>query len=42
VLSYRFIWKVAFIVAISSMPLYVLKVLQHKFAPAAYAKVAQY
>ncbi len=42
ILSYRFLWKTAFIVLVSSAPLYLLRLLQRRFAPAAYAKVSQY
>ncbi|BEJ16980.1 hypothetical protein CspHIS471_0603810 [Cutaneotrichosporon sp. HIS471] len=39
VLTSTFIAKVAFIVAVSSLPLYVIKALHHRLNPAAYAKV---
>jgi len=35
-----FVYKVAIIVAVSSFPLYMIKVIQKRFRPAAYAKVA--
>ncbi|ORX34913.1 protein transporter [Kockovaella imperatae] len=40
VLSTAFLYKVAVIVAVSSFPLYVIKVFRNKFKPAAYTKVA--
>ena len=40
VLSLAFVYKVAVIVAVSSFPLYVIKAIQKRFKPAAYAKVA--
>jgi len=39
VLSIRFAWKVAVIVAISSLPLYVIKVIQSRISPAVYSKL---
>ncbi|CAD6573573.1 MAG: Putative aminophospholipid-translocase [Tremellales sp. Tagirdzhanova-0007] len=41
VLSLTFMSKVAVIVAVSSCPLYVIKMLQKRFKPAAYAKLAE-
>jgi phospholipid-translocating ATPase len=40
VLTSRFAYKVAIIVAVSSFPLYIIKAFHHRFKPAAYAKVA--
>lgn len=42
VLSQRFILKVGIIVVISSFPLYAIKAIRSRFAPAAYVKVAQF
>lgn len=42
VTSVQFVSKVAIIVAVSSLPLYIIKALQRRFAPAAYHKVAEY
>lgn len=42
VLTTQFIFKVAIIVAVSSLPLYTIKALRRRFAPAAYRKVADY
>ncbi|CED82734.1 aminophospholipid-transporting p-type atpase [Phaffia rhodozyma] len=39
VLSVRFIWKVAMIVAVSSLPLYMVRITQRYFRPATYAKL---
>jgi phospholipid-translocating ATPase len=39
VLTRTFAYKVAIIVAVSSLPLYVIKALHHRLNPAAYAKV---
>lgn len=39
VLSTRFIWKVAVIVAVSALPLYVIKAIRSRIAPAAYSKL---
>lgn len=40
VLTTTFIYKVVFIVAVSSLPLYVIKALHHRLNPASYAKVS--
>ncbi|TIB78805.1 hypothetical protein E3Q23_00632 [Wallemia mellicola] len=40
VFSLRFVWKVAVIVAVSSLPLYVYKAVRSRFAPANYAKLS--
>lgn len=40
VLTTRFAYKVAIIVAVSSFPLYMIKAIHRRFKPAAYAKVA--
>ena len=40
VLSSRFLWKVALIVAISSFPLYVIKAAKRRLAPPSYSKLA--
>lgn len=40
VFSFRFVWKVAAIVAVSSLPLYVYKAFKSRFAPANYAKLS--
>jgi phospholipid-translocating ATPase len=40
VLTTRFVYKVAIIVAVSSFPLYMIKAFHRRFKPAAYAKVA--
>lgn len=40
VFSLRFLWKVAVIVAVSSLPLYVYKAVKSRFAPANYAKLS--
>lgn len=42
IISQRFIFKVGVIVAISSFPLYAIKVIRSRFAPAAYVKVSQF
>jgi phospholipid-translocating ATPase len=39
VLSIRFAWKVAVIVAISSLPLYVIKLIKSRIYPAVYSKL---
>ena len=39
VLSIRFAWKVAVIVAISSLPLYVIKLIKSRISPAVYSKL---
>lgn len=39
VVSTRFAWKVAVIVAISALPLYVIKAIRRRIAPAAYSKL---
>ncbi|KAH7882069.1 hypothetical protein F5I97DRAFT_1989102 [Phlebopus sp. FC_14] len=39
VVSTRFAWKVAVIVAISALPLYVIKLIRSRIAPAAYSKL---
>ncbi|KAG6333074.1 hypothetical protein ID866_6016 [Astraeus odoratus] len=39
VVSTRFAWKVAVIVAISALPLYVIKAIRSRIAPAAYSKL---
>lgn len=39
VLSVRFIWKVAVIVAISAFPLYIIKLIRSRIAPAASSKL---
>lgn len=40
VLSGRFIWKVAVVIAVSSMPLYAYKVVRQRLAPPSYSKLA--
>ncbi|TIA92065.1 hypothetical protein E3P81_01659 [Wallemia ichthyophaga] len=40
VFSFRFVWKVAVIVAVSSLPLYAYKAFKSRFAPANYAKLS--
>lgn len=42
VLSFRFAWKVALIVLLSAFPLYLIKFVRRRLAPASYVKVAQY
>lgn len=39
VVSTRFAWKVAVIVAVSALPLYVIKAIRSRIAPAAYSKL---
>ncbi|KIK19433.1 hypothetical protein PISMIDRAFT_107630 [Pisolithus microcarpus 441] len=39
VISTRFAWKVAVIVAVSALPLYVIKAIRSRIAPAAYSKL---
>ena len=39
VLSLRFAWKVAVMVAISATPLYIIKAIHSRVAPAAYSKL---
>lgn len=39
VVSVRFAWKVAVIVAVSAFPLYVIKFIKSKIAPAASSKL---
>ena len=40
VVSTRFLWKVALIIAVSSFPLYVIKVVRARLAPPSYSKLA--
>lgn len=40
VLTTRFLWKTAVIVAVSSFPLYVIKILKARLAPPSYSKLA--
>ena len=40
VLSTRFLWKVALIIAVSSFPLYVIKFVRSRLAPPSYSKLA--
>ncbi|TKY85994.1 hypothetical protein EX895_004819 [Sporisorium graminicola] len=40
VLSYRFLWKTAVIVAVSSLPLYVWREVRNRLAPPSYSKLA--
>ncbi|CAO1634426.1 unnamed protein product [Sympodiomycopsis kandeliae] len=40
VLTTRFLWKTAVIVAVSSFPLYVIKILRARLAPPSYSKLA--
>ncbi|EJU00637.1 phospholipid-translocating P-type ATPase [Dacryopinax primogenitus] len=40
VLSPRFFWKVAVIVAVSSLPLYIVKIVRSRIAPSAYTKLS--
>ena len=40
ILTVTFVYKVAVIVSVSSIPLYTIKALQSRFKPATYAKVA--
>ncbi|KAK4695845.1 phospholipid-translocating ATPase, partial [Phenoliferia sp. Uapishka_3] len=42
VLTTRFIWKVALIVAISAAPLWVIKIVKGRFAPTQYAKLRDF
>ncbi|KAL8279641.1 hypothetical protein RQP46_007954 [Phenoliferia psychrophenolica] len=42
VLTTRFIWKVALIVAISAAPLWAIKILKGRFAPTQYAKLRDF
>lgn len=42
IFSQRFLWKVAVIVGFSAFPLYLIKVVRRRLAPAAYLKVSQY
>lgn len=39
VVSTRFAWKVAVIVAVSALPLYVIKLIRSRIAPAASSKL---
>jgi phospholipid-translocating ATPase len=39
VVTVRFAWKVAVIVAISALPLYIIKFIRSKVSPAAYSKL---
>ena len=39
VLSVRYAWKVAVIVAVSALPLYIIKLIKSRVAPAAYSKL---
>lgn len=39
VISTRFAWKVAVIVAVSALPLYIIKFIKSRVAPAAYSKL---
>jgi phospholipid-translocating ATPase len=39
VFSARFAWKVALIVAVSALPLWIFKAIQNRVAPAAYSKL---
>lgn len=39
VVSWPFVWKVAVIVAISALPLYIIKAIKRKVAPAASSKL---
>ena len=39
VLSVRFAWKVAVLVAVSSVPLYVIKLVRGRASPAVYSKL---
>jgi phospholipid-translocating ATPase len=39
VLSVRFVWKVAVIVAVSALPLYIIKMIRRRVAPAASSKL---
>lgn len=39
VLSVRFAWKVAVLVAVSSVPLYVIKLVRSRVSPAVYSKL---
>lgn len=39
VVSVRFVWKVAVIVAVSALPLYIIKMIRRKVAPAASSKL---
>lgn len=40
VLSTEFIWKVALIVAVSAAPIFIIKAIRNRLAPATYAKLA--
>lgn len=40
VLSTRFLWKVAVIIGVSSLPLYFIKVVKDRLAPPSYSKLA--
>lgn len=39
VVSVRFVWKVAVIVAVSALPLYIVKMIRRRVAPAASSKL---
>ena len=39
VVSWPFVWKVAVIVAMSALPLYIIKAIKRKVAPAASSKL---
>lgn len=39
VMSVRFAWKVAVIVAVSALPLYIIKLVRSRIAPAASSKL---
>ncbi|KAL0084178.1 phospholipid-translocating P-type ATPase [Phycomyces blakesleeanus] len=39
ILTERFVWKVAVITAVSSLPLYIVKIIRRRFAPPSYTKL---
>jgi len=40
VMSVRFVWKVALMVAVSSLPLYIIKVVKSRLNPATFTKLS--
>jgi phospholipid-translocating ATPase len=39
IMTWRFVWKVAVITAVSSFPLYIIKILRRRYAPPSYTKL---
>lgn len=39
ILTGRFVWKVAVITAVSSLPLYIVKFIKRRYAPPSYTKL---